>query len=923
MLRSKMQLYPHQREALEAIEAAARAGHQRMTVVSASGSGKTLIAQRAAQALASSGVTVVLVPTKALVVQTAVKWREAGYRGLLFGLCSLSQHDSGVDWQTACMTNDPRTILAAIDHRPGAATVIATYACLHHLTGDRALGTVRWDLLIADEAHRTCAGFAEGWGTVHDDSLIPATTRLYMTATPRIWAAHADSATTSDTSRVPLATMEHEEVFGPIVYRLGLADAIERGIVADYQVLVVTVDDQDRDLLAILNDPHPAGTAHHDGLRNAAIQVALLHAIAEHKLRRILAFHNRVEAADGFARTLPRIATLVHEPLRRDRLWSHAVTGQQDDTRNQALLGAFGDPAHEVAVLSNARLLGEGVDLPDLDAVVFAAPRYSTIDAVQGVSRGLRQRPGAGKRTTLIVPVYLPRTGDGSDILENSDFAALIAILQALRSHDESFMDRVTLPPPTRANTVITRELLYSDPERAVQLARVLGLKILIPAAGTWTEGLRSATVYHRSFGQLNAPVGYTDESGFGLGLWTANQRLHHLLGTLPTDRYAQLEALGMTWTLPAPTQALLDHARLFAHTNGHLAVPTATVVGGYALGKWLGACRTRAGNGTLDAQVQTALDGIDRWWNPPWPLAWQRDYALAKARYLGRGEIWHPATRARSDKDRAVAGWVGKQEAVFFRLTPQQQDLLLQIGAEPDFARLSGMSKQVGGATRFQLGVNHANRFLAAQGHLDIPQDHQVTWEKNANGPAGSFPLGAWFHEHMDKREALTPRQRRALNTLRDLARRVAEFDQDPGDVLRLPSRGSRARAGTGTQDGIVDTTGRPHALAAAYKKARRDKDPLVYITRRGDGWSAQVDTSSTKLVIVRDEVAFPLQIDIERAIREGEAAWGSTGPVHFCLGGLPDEAAARYWALRLYDETQRHLRDIIGYYGYVVVPQ
>ena len=358
-----MQLYPHQREALDAIRAAAGEGRRRMTVVSASGSGKTLIAQRAAQALAPDGVTVVLVPTKALVVQTAVKWREAGYRGLLFGLCSLSQRDSGIDWQTVRMTNDPHTILPAIEHRRGTATVIATYASLRHLTDARALGTVHWDLLIADEAHRTCAAFAEGWGTVHDDSLIPATTRLYMTATPRIWAAHADNTPDTDTGRVPLATMEHEEVFGPIVYRLGLADAIARGIVADYQVLVVTVDDQDRDLLAILNDPHPAGTAHHDGLRNAAVQVALLRAIAEHKLRRVLAFHNRVEAADGFARTLPHTATRVHEPLRRDQLWSHAVTGQQDDTLNQALLAAFENPAHEVAVLSNARLLGEGVDI--------------------------------------------------------------------------------------------------------------------------------------------------------------------------------------------------------------------------------------------------------------------------------------------------------------------------------------------------------------------------------------------------------------------------------------------------------------------------------------------------------------------------------------------------------------------------------
>ncbi|MGW0564417.1 Helicase associated domain protein [Streptomyces sp. NPDC003016] len=910
-----MRLRPHQQEALAAILAAAGEGRRRMTVVAASGSGKTLIAQRACAELAPRGATLVLVPTKALVVQTARKWREAGYRGLLIGVCSLSQDDSGLSSRELTMTSDPATIAARVAGAPGPAVVLATYASLHHLTAAHSSGLGAWDLLIADEAHRTCAAFGEGWGTVHDDTLIPAATRLYMTATPRIWAARADAGLLDTEDRPPLATMEHHEVFGPTVYRLGLAEAIERGIVADYQVLVVVVDDQDQDLLSILNDPHPARTAHHDGLRNSAVQVAVLRAIHEHKLRRILAFHNRVEAATGFARTLPQTAAQVHDPLRRDHLWSHAVYGEQDDTVTQSLLAAFDDPGQDVAVLSNARILNEGVDLPDLDAVVFAAPRYSTIDAVQGVARGLRQAPGAGKRTTLLIPVYLPETGDGADILESSDFAALIAILQALRSHDESFMDRVTLPPPTRHNTVITRDLLYSDPERATQLARVLGLKVLVPAAGSWTEGLRSATDYHRSFGHLNVPFEYTDEDGFGLGQWTAGQRLHHLLGALPTERRTALERFGMSWTPPTLVQGMLDHARLFARTHGHLAVPTTTVVGGYALGKWLGTCRTRTGSGSLDVEVQRALDRIDRWWNPPWAPAWQSYYALAKSLYRGRGQIWNLATRTPSRHGLAAARWLGNQEREFFRLTPEQQDLLLQIGAQPDTEILLP-GESASRRSRFGLGLSYAARFLAEQGHLNIPAGHQVTWRGSTSGPAGSFPLGAWFHEHLDTLATLPPDERRALNAIRELARRAAEFGQDPGE-----SRSSQARsrtAGASWQDAVADLTGRPHALAAAYRKARRDKTPLAHVLERADGWSARVDTSTTKLVVVRHGPASILQAMIDKAVRTGEAAWGSTGPVHFSIGGLPDEETARSWAVRLHSVTHEHLRDVLGYYGF-----
>ncbi|MFF3412504.1 DEAD/DEAH box helicase family protein [Streptomyces sp. NPDC002742] len=176
-----MWLRPHQQEALAAIRAAAGEGRRRMTVVSASG--KTLIAQRVSVELVPRGGTLVLVPT-------ARKWREAGYRSLLIGACSLSQEDSGLSPSELTMTSDPAAIAAQVAGACGPA-VVATYASLHRLKVAHSSGLDTWDLLIADEAHCTCAAFGDGWGPVHDGTLIPAATRLYMTATPRIWAARA------------------------------------------------------------------------------------------------------------------------------------------------------------------------------------------------------------------------------------------------------------------------------------------------------------------------------------------------------------------------------------------------------------------------------------------------------------------------------------------------------------------------------------------------------------------------------------------------------------------------------------------------------------------------------------------------------------------------------------------------------------
>lgn len=149
-----LRLRSHQTEALAAIEAAAAEGQPRMTVVSACGSGKTLIAQQAARRLAPQGTVLVLMPTKALVTQTIRRWREAGQPGLVLGVCSLSQRQSGLAPREGVMTRYPRAIARAM-RVGGPVTVFATYDSLHRIRDahdQHGLGP--WDLVIADFTNR-------------------------------------------------------------------------------------------------------------------------------------------------------------------------------------------------------------------------------------------------------------------------------------------------------------------------------------------------------------------------------------------------------------------------------------------------------------------------------------------------------------------------------------------------------------------------------------------------------------------------------------------------------------------------------------------------------------------------------------------------------------------------------------------------
>lgn len=759
-----MELREHQVAALAAIQAAAAAGEKRMTVVSACGTGKTLVAQQAAQWLAPQGTVLVLMPTKALVTQTVRRWREAGRAGLALGVCSLSQTESGLALAEAVLCSSPRAITRAA-RMTGPVTVFSTYGSLHHVRDAHELyGLPPWDLVIIDEAHRTCSAFGDGWGTIHDDAAVPAKIRLYMTATPRVWAAPAPNDLLPFMERVPLATMDHREIFGPTVFELGMAEAIERGILADYQVVMPIADDVD--LHRILAARRPANTAHHDGLRNAAIQVAVLRAIAEHRLRRVLVFHNRVALAEAFAESLPTTAQEAGDQLCIDGLWSQAIHGEQAADWRRDLLQDFADPDRACAVLSNVRVLNEGVDMPDVDSVVFAAPRYSIIDAIQAIGRGLRQPPGAGKKTTLVIPVYLRHGLNTTDLLKESAFENLLTLLQALRAHDNSFMDRIALPARRESGTAPTRPTYYARPERAAQLARALGLEITVPATGTWEESHASAHRYRTSFGHLEVPAGYIDPDSFALGECVTNLRLRHLLGRLPAEHKQALDALGMMWATPARTfESMLEHARSWAADHGHLSVPIKEEIGGHPLGSWLAAQRRKAKAGRLLPEQHQALDAIAPDWNLPW-ADWHRRYLRARALVATSG--WRPAVPATDPvgEHQATVKWVLRQRLKFFQLQPRQQELLIDLGIPPLPGSMYDDRAFDPERHAFYGALGHAAAFLSREGHLDVPRRHREP------APAGhadvpAFELGEWIHQCRKHPQVLTPEQRHALEAL------------------------------------------------------------------------------------------------------------------------------------------------------------
>ncbi|MFF9757696.1 Helicase associated domain protein [Streptomyces sp. NPDC014344] len=468
----------------------------RATIVSATGSGKTIMAAACALESFADGRILVTVPTLDLFVQTAQAWRAVGHRAPMVAVCSL-ENDAVLNSLGVRTTTNPIQLALWAGHGP--VVVFATYASLVDREdvdapegqrkvrgpleaalagGERLYGQCMdgFDLAIVDEAHGTAGDLGRPWAAIHDNQRIPADFRLYLTATPRILAAPRPQKG-SGGQEVELATMADDPngTYGAWIAELGLSEAIEREILAGFEIDVLEI----RDPSPVLGESEEARR----GRRLALLQTALLEHAAAYNLRTVMTFHQKVKEAAAFAEKLPETAAALYagdatdEDLAAadklpkssidaefyeleagrhvppDRVWSawlcgdHLVSERREVLRQFAGgIDAAGRRVHR-AFLASVRVLGEGVDITGergVDSICFADTRGSQVEIVQNIGRALRlNRDGSTKVARIIVPVFLEPGEDPQDMVASASFRPLVAVLQGLRSHDERLVEQL------------------------------------------------------------------------------------------------------------------------------------------------------------------------------------------------------------------------------------------------------------------------------------------------------------------------------------------------------------------------------------------------------------------------------------------------------------------------------------------------
>ncbi|MFI1488053.1 Helicase associated domain protein [Streptomyces sp. NPDC020747] len=702
----RLSLFPHQQEGLNRTVKHLRRLGSRALYVSATGTGKTMVASRIAETL-DARLVLFVVPTLDLAAQTALAWRADARNEPIMIVSSMdaSGHDTLV---AAGVTSTSRSstlallmsAVAAEDDEISAATVICTYDSLDKVenTQHTAFEVPPFDLAVMDEAHRIAGRTDKKWAKVNDAHRIRADRRLYMTATPRIFAAPALAESAARPGRrhtekpgpdTLANSMDNEAAYGKKVFEYPLAQAIADGMAADYRIVVPTVTDaelRDRLNLKPPGDQRDDNSSTEEALRTTALHLAVLRAMQQHQLRRILVYFNLVSDAQRFTsefgHTLRMLRTTAPDLCPTDSPRTLVVHGEHTPEQRADIFSRF--TSADTAVLANARLIAEGIDIPSVDAVVFADPTRSIIRCVQALGRALR-RDISGKTASLIVPVYIPPRADPENIL-GTPYEPVWAITTALASHDHRILER--LPDKTNRLSTETSQLIqhrwhFDFTIRPDHIARALDLASFDPRDNTSRarrKGLAAAQAFHDVHGHLDVPAEYTDPYGYTLGAFVTTMRDAAKAGRLEPDWTAELDALGMIWDKhEAAWRARLVAAAEYLSVHGHLAAPTTTPTGA-----WLAEQRHLAGKGQLDTDRASALTALASDWSLPHGADWHRKYHLLRA-HLVRG-----ADPADLSRDTVVGGvkigsWLYRQLATWPALTTGQQQLMTILSLTPE----------------------------------------------------------------------------------------------------------------------------------------------------------------------------------------------------------------------------------------------
>ena len=473
-VKSKKQPRYYQREVIAAALEHYKT-NDRGQLIMAPGTGKTFTSLKITEAMAKAAakeqyVVLYLVPSIQLLTQTLRGWNNdtemtmssmavTSDRNASRG--SIRQDESNITIKASDIgypaTTSAKTIVENYEElaklpKKELLVVFSTYQSIEVLGQAQKNGFPEFDLIIADEAHRTTGAKALGdqdsvFTKVHSNLNVKAKKRLYQTATPKLYGM--DAKKKAKDNSIVISSMDDESLYGEVFYRLGFGDAISHDILTDYKLMVLAVDETvvQKDMQKSLSDPENGlnidDVGRIIGVWNGMIKrESFADKVSGEPMKRAIAFSRTIKDSK---RISEQFESVVNDYLDSEEGYSvnvrHVDGGMNALEKNEALdwLASDDIPENSARILSNVRFLTEGIDVPNLDAIIFLSPRKSQVDIVQAVGRIIRKFEGK-EYGYIILPIVVPAGETAETILDNNkSYDVVWQVLNALRSVDERF----------------------------------------------------------------------------------------------------------------------------------------------------------------------------------------------------------------------------------------------------------------------------------------------------------------------------------------------------------------------------------------------------------------------------------------------------------------------------------------------------
>lgn len=736
----KKEPLPHQKEALDAI-IPAFAVDDRITTIMACGTGKTLVTLWASEQMSSKTI-LVLLPSLALLRQTLHEWlHETSVESLAYlcvcsdktvteGLDAANTRQSDLDFE---VLTEPENVRAFLDAEfTGTKVVFSTYQSAH-IVGSAMKPGEAFELGIFDEAHKTAGREGRNYGFALDDENLPIRKRLFVTATPRHYNPHKRDR---EGESSVVFSMDNPAVYGAQTYQLSFGEAAARAIICNYKVVVtvITSGEVSAELLR-------RGDTNIDGdpvrSRQVANQIALSEAVEKYGVRKIFTFHKSVASAASFVSDGSEgVGSHLND------FTTFHVNGRMPTARRERVMKEF--RSCERAVISNARCLTEGVDVPAVDMVAFLSPRRSRIDIVQAAGRAMRSSPG--KRVGyILIPLYVELEQGESieEAVDRSDFSEVWDVLQSLQEQDEVLADLIRgaaegLGRGRGFDDQYFAERIHFDGVNVDlgTLRNAIATQCVERLSSPWDLHFGRLMEFKERFGHTNVVTGW--EENPALASWVVGQRVRRKKGQLSQARIDRLDEVGFTWdyqdqkTLETWMQ-WYEQLRAYVAENGNADVPRRHA--NTKLASWVWIQRLRRGKhynkqAPLSAEQEQLLNEIGFTWDPR-AAVWEKNFdALEKfASENGHCNV--------GDNEKLIQ-WMKRQRKAYTNgdLDDERRLRLEAIGFSWDEPRLIDR--------RWLEKFERLKNYFQQHGNADVPN----RWE-------GDPSLANWVSSQRERRKA------------------------------------------------------------------------------------------------------------------------------------------------------------------------